>query len=142
MLELDGIHEEPRTYQGGYTAYRQERQRRWERFLLDYEAQEKARRRLAEDIERTRGQALGVELSTHNDRLRRYAKKVARKAKARERRLERQMLATRWLVRPETRPTMVVSFDAAVPAAEPVIKAAGVGLPGRLGPIGPDCPGR
>jgi ATPase subunit of ABC transporter with duplicated ATPase domains len=135
VLELDGIHPEPASYEGGYTAYRRERQRRWERLLLEYEAQEKSRRRLAEDIERTRGQALGVEQTTHNDRLRRYAKKVARKAKARERRLERQMRAVSWLARPQTRPAMVVSFGDGVPADAPVIRAVGMGLPGRLRPV-------
>ena len=57
VVELDGIHDEPQFYAGNYTAYRIEKQHRWERLLLDYEAQEKARTRLAEDIERTRGQA-------------------------------------------------------------------------------------
>ena len=93
IVELDGIHEEPQLYSGNYTAYRVEKQRRWERLLLDYEAQEKARARLAEDIERTRGQAEEVERTVRRglgaDKIRRYAKKVARKAKARERRLRR-----------------------------------------------------
>jgi len=55
--------------------------------LLDYEAQEKARTRLVEDIERTRAQAEWVERTVRRglgaDKIRRYAKKVARKAKAR-----------------------------------------------------------
>jgi ATPase subunit of ABC transporter with duplicated ATPase domains len=97
IVELDGIHDEPRCYTGNYTAYLAEKQRRWERLLLDYEAQEKARARLAEDIERTRGQAEQVERTVRRgpgaDKIRRYARKVARKAKARERRLRRQMLS-------------------------------------------------
>lgn len=99
IAELDGVHDELNWYdaeagRGAYTSYRAERHRRWVRLLADYEAQEKARRRLAQDIEQTKGHARGVELSTTNDRLRRYAKKVAKKAKARERRLQRQMLST------------------------------------------------
>jgi ATPase subunit of ABC transporter with duplicated ATPase domains len=139
IVELDGIHDEPQFYQGNYTAYRAEKQARWARLLLDYEAQEKARRRLAEDIERTKEQARGVELSVRSgpgaDQVRRYAKKVARKAKARERRLERQMRATSWLAEPATRPALALSFSPAVGTGEPVLKAAGLAVPGRLSTV-------
>ena len=110
IIEIDGINDEPQHYSGGYTEYRVEKQRRWERRLLDFVAQEKARARLADDIERTKDQARSVEQSTRNDRLRRYAKKVAAKAKARERRLTRQMQATSWIAEPETRPALVLAF--------------------------------
>jgi ATPase subunit of ABC transporter with duplicated ATPase domains len=139
IIELDGIHDRPQYYEGNYTAYRIEKQHRWERLLLDYEAQEKARQRLAEDIERTKEQARGVECNVRGgpgaDRLRRYAKKVARKAKARERRLTRQMLATSWLAAPQTRPPLALSFAPVVSAGEPVIKAAGLSVPDRLCPL-------
>jgi len=139
IVELDGIHDEPQFYQGNYTAYRAEKQARWARLLLDYEAQEKARRRLAEDIERTKEQARGVELNVRSgpgaDQVRRYAKKVARKAKARERRLERQMRATSWLAEPATRPALALSFSPAVGTGEPVLKAAGLAVPGRLSTV-------
>ncbi len=124
IVELDGIHDEPLVYAGNYTAYRIEKQRRWERLLLDFEAQEKARSRLAEDIERTRGQAESVERTVRRglgaDKQRRYAKKVARKAKARERRLRRQMQSTAWLAEPETRPVLSLAFAPATPAGVPL----------------------
>ena len=115
IIDIDGIggpagDVQPQFYEGGYTAYRAEKQRRWERLLLDFEAQEKARARLAEDIETTKGHALATELTTRNDRLRRYAKKVAAKAKARERRLVRQMEAATWIAEPQTRPPLVLAF--------------------------------
>jgi ATPase subunit of ABC transporter with duplicated ATPase domains len=139
IVELDGIHEEPQYYTGNYTAYRREKQARWERLLLDYEAQEKARRRLAEDIERTKEQARGVELSVHSgpgaDQVRRYAKKVARKAKARERRLERQMRAASWLAEPATRPPLALTFSPSTGTGEPVVKAADLSVPGRLSTV-------
>ena len=50
MLELDGG--ELTAYEGGYTAYRDEKARRRERLALDYEAQQKRRRRLEADIAR------------------------------------------------------------------------------------------
>ena len=110
IIELDGIHEEPQLYEGGYTAYRAEKARRWQTLLLDYEAQEKYRRRLEADIESTKGHARGTEQATRNDKLRRYAKKVAKKAKARERRLERQIQSIRWIAQPQTRPALTLAF--------------------------------
>ena len=69
---------------------------------------------MAADIERTKAQSLGVEASTRNDRTRRYAKKVAAKAIARERRLRRAMQAASWIAEPATRPPLVLAFP--VPA--------------------------
>ncbi len=122
IVELDLLTARAESYEGGYTAYRAEKQRRRARLLSDWEAQEKHRRRLAEDIERTADQALRTELGTRNDRLRRYAKKVAKKAKARERRLLREMTSARWIERPEERPPLVLDFAAETPAGAPVLE--------------------
>ena len=133
IVELDGIGDGLQCYDGGYTAYRQEKARRWQRLLLSYEAQQKYHRRLQDDIETAKGQAMATELSTRNDRLRRYAKKVAKKAKARERRLERQLTAASWIAEPQTRPPLVLAFpDAAFPGdtAQPGL----TGQPGA-GPV-------
>jgi ATPase subunit of ABC transporter with duplicated ATPase domains len=130
IIELDGIHEEPQHYEGGYTAYRAEKRRRWQGLLLGYEAREKYRRRLETDIEKTKGQARATELSTRNDKARRYAKKVAKKAKARERRLERQIQSIRWIERPQTRPALTLAFpdDAAANAGTAADGAPGARL--------------
>ncbi len=100
IVELDGIHEQPQDYPGGgYTAYRAEKARRWQRLLLDYEAQEKDRARWEADIDRTKEQARAVETTVRSGaaapHLRRVARLVARKAKVRERRLRRQMARRR-----------------------------------------------
>ncbi len=126
IIELDGIHEEPQLYEGGYTAYRAEKVRRWQTLLLDYEAQEKYRRRLEADIESTKSHARGTEQTTRNDKLRRYAKKVAKKAKARERRLERQIQSIRWIAQPQTRPALTLAFPGDVPHARTVLSARGL----------------
>jgi ATPase subunit of ABC transporter with duplicated ATPase domains len=130
IVELDGIDPEPGFYSGGYTAYREEKTRRWQRRLADFEAQQKYRLRLEADIDAVKGQALATELSTTNDRMRRYAKKVAKKAKARERRLERQVQSVRWLAEPQTRPPLVVAWPAAGGAGsgEPVLSARGLSV--------------
>ncbi|MFI7601806.1 ABC-F family ATP-binding cassette domain-containing protein [Actinoplanes sp. NPDC049681] len=128
IIELDGIHDTPQDYPGGgYRAYRAEKTRRWQKLLLDYEAQEKDRRRWEADIERTKAQSLFVETTVRSGveapHLRRIARKVARKAKARERRLRRQMESVRWIAEPRTRPPLTCAFpgDDAEPG-EPLIE--------------------
>ncbi|GIF02494.1 ABC-F family ATP-binding cassette domain-containing protein [Actinoplanes siamensis] len=115
IIELDGINHRPQDYPGaGYTAYRQEKQRRWQRLLLDYEAQEKDRARAEADIARTKNHARGVETSIRSGaeapHLRRVARLVARKAKVRERRLRRQMASVRWIAEPRRRPPLTLAF--------------------------------
>jgi ATPase subunit of ABC transporter with duplicated ATPase domains len=115
IVELDGVHEQPQDFPGGgYTAYRAEKARRWRRWLLDFEAQEKDRLRWEQDIELTKRQALGVELTVRSGaeapHLRRVARKVARKAKVRERRLRRQMDSLRWVEEPRRRPPLTLAF--------------------------------
>jgi ATPase subunit of ABC transporter with duplicated ATPase domains len=132
VVELDGIHDEPQDYPGGgYTAYRAEKQRRWEKLLLDHEAQEKDRRRWEADIDRTKEQARGVENTVRSGatapHLRRVARLVARKAKVRERRLQRQMASVRWIARPRTRPPLTLAFpDDAGEPGEVVLKVRGL----------------
>jgi ATPase subunit of ABC transporter with duplicated ATPase domains len=129
IIELDGIDPEPGYYQGGYSDYRTEKQRRWERRRLEFEAQEKCRSRLASDIEAVKAHALRTELSTRNDKLRRYAKKVAKKAKARERRLERHMQQAAWLAEPRTRPPLVLALPPPEPPGQgPVLSARGLSV--------------
>jgi ATP-binding cassette subfamily F protein 3 len=137
VIELDGIHEQPQDYPGGgYTGYRAEKTRRWQRLLLDYEAQEKDRARWEADIEATKGQALGVELTVRSGatapHLRRIAKKVAKKAKVRERRLRRQMQSARWIAAPRTRPPLTLAFPADESAGQDTVLAA-LGLRVTLG---------
>ncbi|MER7417069.1 ABC-F family ATP-binding cassette domain-containing protein [Micromonospora peucetia] len=132
IVELDGIHEAPQTYPGGYTDYRAEKIRRWQRLLLDYEAQQKDHRRWLADIDRTKQQARGVEETVRSglgaDQQRRYAKKVAKKAKARERRLRRQMDSIRWLAEPRTRPPLTLAFPQEATDDREVLRARGLSL--------------
>jgi ATPase subunit of ABC transporter with duplicated ATPase domains len=114
VFELDGVSDRLQTYEGGYTAYRAEKVRRWQRLLEEHRAQERYRKRLEADIARTRQQALGVERTASglgSDQLKRYAKKVAAKAKARERRLRRQMEAAEWIGDPTKAPSFTLSLD-------------------------------
>ena len=115
IVELDGVHDEPQHYRGGYTAFRDEKARRFERLLLQHRAQERYRRRLEADIARTKEQARHVERTVIRGagapHALKIAKRVARKAKARERRLERQMAAAEWIADPEKAPALTLSLD-------------------------------
>jgi ATPase subunit of ABC transporter with duplicated ATPase domains len=129
ILELDGVSDRLILYDGGYTDYRAEKQRRWQRLLEEHRAQERYRRRLEADIARTRQQALGVERTASGmgaDRLKRYAKKVAAKAKARERRLRRQMEAAEWIGDPTKAPAFTLSLDGVSVAGQRLAALTGV----------------
>ena len=136
MVELDGVHDELQTYAGGYTEYREEKARRFQRLQTEFEAQEKYRRRLVADIAETRGQAQHTERTVSRaaaPHAKRIAKKVARKAQSRERRLERQMRSDAWIDEPELAPTFKSSCagEAQPGARVATLDRASVALGGR-----------
>ena len=113
MLELD--FEGLTLYEGGYSAFRDEKARRGARVALDYEAQQKRRRRLEADITATRGYAKRTENTAGglgSDQLKRYAKKVARKAQARERRLQKELDSESYIEKPRHTTALKIELDA------------------------------
>jgi ATPase subunit of ABC transporter with duplicated ATPase domains len=131
IFELDGVSEQLQVYSGGYADYRDEKLRRWHRLLAEHRAQERYRRQLEADITRTKSQALGVERTAGGagaDRIKRYAKKVARKAKARERRLRRQMEAAEWIGDPTKAPSLTLSLDGVSVAGRRLAALEAVGV--------------
>jgi len=116
-------------YEGGYSAYRDERERRRRRLEELVEAQEKRRRRLQHDIRATQGYARRTESTAGglgSDRLKRYAKKVAKKAKARERRLEREIAGEDWVTLPREAPAPRLRLLAAADRGRRVAALRGV----------------
>jgi len=93
ILELDEQTHRLAEYPGSYSDYEAAKERERGKQWAEWKDQQAEIRRMQADIRRTKEQALHVEESTINDQTRRYAKKVARKAKARERRLERYLAA-------------------------------------------------
>lgn len=95
ILSLDPHEHSMRQWAGNYGDYlearRAEERKQWDA----YRDQQERIARIEEDIRQTKEQARGVEARTKSglgaDHQRRLAKKVARKAKARERRLERSL---------------------------------------------------
>ena len=115
ILELDGVTDELARYDGGYTAYRAEKQHRFERMSAEFRAQDAYRRRMEADI--ARAQVTGGLGRADGDPRRRCAappedrQAVARKAKVRERRLERQMQQAEWIADPAKAPSFTLSLD-------------------------------
>jgi ATP-binding cassette subfamily F protein 3 len=91
VLELDEKTHRLTEYTGNYSDYEAAKDRERGKQWAEWKDQQAEIRRMEADIRRTKEQALHVEESTINDQTRRYAKKVARKAKSRERRLERYL---------------------------------------------------
>ena len=116
IYELDPVTRRLAVYDGGYTAFRAEKQRLFERRLEEHRAQERYRKRLEADIARTQAQAQTTERTASGrgaDKEKRYAKKVAKKANARKGRLERQMSERDWIDRPEEAATLRLRLPAA-----------------------------
>jgi ATPase subunit of ABC transporter with duplicated ATPase domains len=117
------------SYEGGYSAYRDERARRRKRLEELAEAQDKRRRRLEADITATQGYARKTEATAGglgSDQLKRYAKKVAKKSKARERRLEREMASTDWVELPREPDPLRLKLDAAADRGRRAAALSGV----------------
>ncbi len=130
-LSADGL----AAYEGGYSAYRSERERRRARVALALEAQDKRRRRLEADIAMTGRQAQFSERHAGglgSDKQKRYAKKVAKKSKVRERRLRREMDSEQWVRPPRDPRAFKVELGAEETGRRLVAKLAGVTVDGAF----------
>ncbi len=91
ILYLDPLARTIKSYTGNYSDFADAREQERANQLETWKKQQDYIEQVETDIARLKGQALGVELSTTpaQPTIRRYAKKVAKKAKSRERKLER-----------------------------------------------------
>ena len=110
ILELNGLRPGIAAYPGNYSDYSYARDREREKQTAAWKDQEAERRRIEQDISNTKQTALRTETSTTHDFYRRRAKKVARKAKVRERRLERLLSSPDRVERPKPEWTMKLDF--------------------------------
>lgn len=130
ILELSAETRTLREYAGNYSDYVQarvaERERQWEL----YREQEVTISRMEADIRRTKQQALSVELSTtpRQPTVRRYAKKVAKKAKSREKRLARYLESDERVEKPTRVWDMKLDFVTVPPTGTNIAVAEGVGF--------------
>jgi ATP-binding cassette subfamily F protein 3 len=93
ILELDSTTHAVRSYAGNYSNYLDAKQKEQTKQWEAYRDQEVEIRRMKDDINRTKQQALYVEMTTtpRQPGVRRIAKKVAVKAKSREKKLNRYL---------------------------------------------------
>ncbi|MDX1664404.1 MAG: ABC-F family ATP-binding cassette domain-containing protein [Candidatus Promineifilaceae bacterium] len=91
ILALDPLTHSVRQYAGTYDDYVEQVVAEREKQATAYREQQAEIRRMRQDIARTKEKARRKEAATKDDQQRRYAKKVARKAAAREKKLERYL---------------------------------------------------
>ncbi len=100
-------------YAGNYSDYIETWERNREKQMGAWRDQQAEIRRIRQDIERTKNQALSVELTTTPGQpgVRRYAKKVAKKAGSREKKLERYLESEERLEKPARSWQMKLAFE-------------------------------
>ena len=112
VVYLDPQTHTMRGYAGNYTAYLEQSLAEHERQLDVYKQQEAEIRRMKQDIARTMEQSRSVERSTtpRQPNVRRIAKKVANKAKSREKKLDRFLDSDERVDKPKQGWQMKVDF--------------------------------
>lgn len=112
ILDLDPATHTATEYVGNYSAYIETWERQRERQLGQWRDEQEEARRIRGDIHRTAMQAMGVELTTKPSdyNIRRYAKKVAKKAKSREKKLERFLESAERVEKPKPTWRMKLEF--------------------------------
>lgn len=115
VLELDSSTHNVKSYEGNYSEYLDAKEKEWNKQWDAYRDQETEIRRMKDDINRTKQQALHVEMTTtpRQPGVRRIAKKVAVKAKSREKKLDRYLNSEERVERPM--PKWGIKLDLAQP---------------------------
>ncbi|MFX0145922.1 MAG: ribosomal protection-like ABC-F family protein, partial [Candidatus Hodarchaeota archaeon] len=110
ILDLDEMTHTVRVYDGNFSAYLEMHLTEREKQMTAYRDQEYEIRRMRQDIARTKEHARRVERSTKDDQQRRYAKKVARKATSREKKLTRYIKSDERVEKPREGWRMKLEF--------------------------------
>jgi ATP-binding cassette subfamily F protein 3 len=112
ILYLDPITHTAKSYTGNYSDFADAREHERELHVETWKKQQEYVERVEADIARLKGQALSVELTTTPSQptIRRYAKKVAKKAKSRERKLERYLESDERVEKPKSRWGLKLDF--------------------------------
>ena len=126
ILELDADRHTLREYAGGYSEYAETKTREIERQWGSWKDQQTEIRRMEQDIRQTKEHALSTEKATNNDHLRRLAKKVAARAKSKEKRLQRFMDSEERVERPEDGEKMRLQFAPSLRSGQTVITLKGI----------------
>ncbi|MFC1923019.1 ribosomal protection-like ABC-F family protein [Chloroflexota bacterium] len=113
ILDLDPHTHTLREYHGNFSSYLEQYLKEREKHLSAYRDQVYEIRRIKQDIARTKQQAYQVEISTTSRQPgpRRYAKKVARKAKSRQKKLDRFLKSDEHVEKPKQSWQMKLEFQ-------------------------------
>lgn len=125
ILELNPQGATIRLYSGNYSAYVEQVLKERSKRLAAYRDQQYEIRRMKQDIARTKEQARHVEITTtpRQPGVRRIAKKVAAKAKAREHRLDRYLASDDRIERPKPSWQIKLEFEAPTKGSQDVLVA-------------------
>ncbi len=127
ILELDPEKHSLREYPGNYSDYEAAKNAEIERQWGTWKDQQTEIHRLEQDIARTKQHAMQTESTTKNDHLRRLAKKVAQRAKAKEKRLQRYLDSADRVERPDKPDQMRLNFGQVIRSGQMVIRLEEVG---------------
>lgn len=113
ILELNPDTHTIRAYNGNYTDYIEQYLRAQNKQLSAYRDQEYEIRRMKQDINRTKQQSLRVEMTTtpRQPGVRRIAKKVAKKALSREKKLDRYLESDERVEKPKPSWQLKLEFE-------------------------------
>jgi ATP-binding cassette subfamily F protein 3 len=121
IVAIDEKTHTAQVFEGNYTFYvhtvRSERDRHW----AQWRDQQVEIARLQADVERTMARAVRKENATNNDQQRRYAKKVAKRAKAKEKRLERYLESEERVDKPTQTWDLKLDFGDLPPTGQDVV---------------------
>src|SRR5579859_7629078 len=134
ILALDGTTHALQEYSGDYTAYAEELARQQAKLRDEYRRQQERIGRVEDDIHQMKQRAANRELTTIDFALRKKAKKGARTAKVRERKLEKLLAGEERVDKPRASWAMKLEFGAAPRSGQRVLALEGVSksFAGRL----------
>ncbi|MFK7801762.1 MAG: ribosomal protection-like ABC-F family protein, partial [Anaerolineae bacterium] len=113
IIDLNPTQHTVREYAGNYTFYLEQVQKEQEKHSEIWKEQEFEIRRMKQDIARTKAQAKSTELTTKPNQpsVRRLAKKVAKKALSREKKLERYLDSDERVEKPKPSWQVKIEFE-------------------------------
>jgi ATP-binding cassette subfamily F protein 3 len=135
ILDLNPETHTIRAYTGNYSDYLEQYLKEQEKQMAAYRDQQAEIKRMKQDIARTKEQSRQVEITTTSRQpgVRRYAKKVAKKALSREKKLERYLGSDERVERPGESWQMKLDFNEASDQSKDVLRTENlsVGYPGH-----------
>ncbi len=130
ILDLDALTHSVTEYVGNYSEYIEAWEQQWEKQWSQWRDQQAEIRRVKQDIAQTKNQARSVELTTTSGQPgpRRYAKKVAKKALSREKKLDRYLDSDERVEKPHPSWRMKLEFESVPPSGQDVLTLEDVAM--------------